>query len=372
MSRRRRTEAIAISGDAYNVDVLQNGMVLTASCLQNVGQLWDREGTKVADLVGHRDVVLCGALIRHGECVATGSRDCTIRLWEEDAGSWGCIQVYDGHYHGMAPDEGFLRHTGHIECVAGVGVDELVSGSSDSSVCVWELGTGRCKQQLRQHSDAVLCIAVQGEDTIATGGDDMSIVLWRKVEGEWGMMHEIPLQGYLWGNTAGHRDSVRCLVFAGEHLVSGADDATVRIWHVADNQLEQAVEGHAAGVAALAVLGDGRVVSGCDDSTIRLWKPGNEIATRTMRRFLPTGQVQSFQRSFDKMVQCQQLTSSAGAIDCFALLEQMDPDELLLAATGHDMCSWRIPRQGQAVQVGTVPLGRLSTGVALGDRYADV
>ncbi|VDK48862.1 unnamed protein product, partial [Dibothriocephalus latus] len=46
-------------------------------------------------------------------------------------------------------------HTGSVLCLQYEG-NLLISGSSDSSVRLWDLSTGECLHTLRHHSEAVL------------------------------------------------------------------------------------------------------------------------------------------------------------------------------------------------------------------------
>jgi WD40 repeat protein len=73
---------------------------------------------------------------------------------------------------------------------------------------------------------------------------------------------------------AGHQGRVLALAIApdGRRAVSGAEDAQLRVWDLAAGQLERILEGHTSAVLDLAVTPDGRyVVSASYDSTVRVW-----------------------------------------------------------------------------------------------------
>ena len=58
----------------------------------------------------------------------------------------------------------------------------------------------------------------------------------------------------------------------GSRVVSGSDDAMVKIWNATNGELEAELKGHAARVWSVAFAQDGiRVVSGSDDATVRIW-----------------------------------------------------------------------------------------------------
>lgn len=55
----------------------------------------------------------------------------------------------------------------------------LVSGSSDSTAVVWDVGSGRSLARLKGHGDVVLTVAYSPDDThIATGSFDHSVRIW--------------------------------------------------------------------------------------------------------------------------------------------------------------------------------------------------
>jgi WD40 repeat protein len=78
----------------------------------------------------------------------------------------------------------------------------------------------------------------------------------------------------------GHTGKVNAVAVAadGSWLASGGDDATIRIWDLADGHC-RTVLGHIGAVLSLALTPDGaRLVSGSDDGKIRFW----EVATGRM------------------------------------------------------------------------------------------
>jgi len=71
----------------------------------------------------------------------------------------------------------------------------------------------------------------------------------------------------------GHTDSVWLAVFSpdGQHLASGSNDGTIRIWNVATGQCLQTWNGH-TGILSVAFSPDGQhLASGSGDGTIRIW-----------------------------------------------------------------------------------------------------
>jgi WD40 repeat protein len=63
------------------------------------------------------------------------------------------------------------------------------------------------------------------------------------------------------------------------------DDATVRLWNVSTGVLERILEGHTAGVNAVALSADGcYVLSGSSDRIVKLWEAGTGSCVRTLSK----------------------------------------------------------------------------------------
>ena len=83
---------------------------------------------------------------------------------------------------------------------------------------------------------------------VVSGSDDNAVRIWNAATGE----VEAELKG--------HTDSVVSVAFAqdGSQVVSGSYDNTVRIWNAATGEVEAQLEGHMGCVKSVAFAPDGR------------------------------------------------------------------------------------------------------------------
>ncbi|KAF7360002.1 WD40 repeat-like protein [Mycena venus] len=211
-----------------------------------------------------------------GERIASGSSDTTICVWDARTG----VLV-------AGP---FIGHSDIVRCIAfSPDGARIVSGSYDTTVQIWDSQTGILVAGPIQHSDEVNCVAFSPDgEQVVSGSDDGSVYVWNSRTGA----HIAMLEG--------HRDPVLSVAFSpeGDWIASGSKDHTFRIWdwhieiadggnpnltasdgEIADvndgrtvNPVTALFEGHSDTVTGVAFSPDGeRIVSGSHDNTLRVW-----------------------------------------------------------------------------------------------------
>jgi WD40 repeat protein len=259
--------------------------------------------TLVHTLEGHEERVYCAAISADSEYIASGSRDCTIRVWSSRTGQelskiTGCesgivcadfspdmchlvagtadAAIFLWELHEGKPSSEPLTLGRQEDCVNTVKFshdsDRILSASDDGTVVVWSVGTGAKLLVYRghgvdQHQQYVYCSAWSPDSgRIASGGGGKTIHVWDACEG--GLTTEA---------LAGHTDSVICVVFAAKSskLVSGSSDKTIIIWELRGSErasIKRRLRGHTSCVRSISLSPDEELLVSCSaDMTIRVW-----------------------------------------------------------------------------------------------------
>ncbi|KAF5716702.1 G-protein beta WD-40 repeat-containing protein [Fusarium mundagurra] len=216
------------------------------SLLPRVDSEWN---AVLQTLEAHTDWVSFVVFSKDGTLIASGSSDRTIKIWNVATGKEE--QTLEGH-------------TASVNSVVFSKDGTLIaSGSDDNTIKIWNVATGKEEQTLEGHTASVNSVVFSKDGTlIASGSDDNTIKIWNVTTGE----EEQTLEG--------HTASVNSVVFSkdGMFIASGSSDRTIKIWNVATGKEEQTLEGHTAAVNSVVFSKDGTLIaSGSDDNTIKIW-----------------------------------------------------------------------------------------------------
>jgi WD40 repeat protein len=177
----------------------------------------------------------------------------------------------------IALPSSFKGHTNRIISVAfSPNGKQIVSGSNDRSIRVWEVETGDVLFKLIvDHTDRVLSVAFSPDGTrIVSGSNDLTIRVWDAATGK-----------KVAGPLKGHKKAVSSVAFSpdGNRIVSGSDDRTVRVWDAqTGKEVCEPFEGHTEWIFAVAVSPDAtKIALSSDHQTIRIWDATDVLSNST-------------------------------------------------------------------------------------------
>ena len=225
--------------------------------------LWpalDPPGTALLrTLAGHSGWVRAVAVTPDGRRAVSASSDNTLKVWDLETG------------------KGVRTLAGHASSVWGVAVTPdgrcAVSASFDHTLKVWDLETGDEVRTFAGHSWGVRAVAVTPDGRRAvSASDDNTLKVW-----------DLETGGEVC-TLVGHSDWVLAAAVTpdGRCAVSASRDNTLKVWDLESGDEVRTLAGHSGPVCCVAVTPDGRrAVSASNDKTLKVWdlETGNEVST---------------------------------------------------------------------------------------------
>lgn len=227
-------------------------------------------GQDIGLLKGHDEIVITLDVDWSGHWIATGAKDNTARLWRVDRenNSYTCWATFTGHAESVgaiglpktAPQESSAAYLDPVNNPPAV----LITGSQDLTVKKWEIPRQASKKAKalftrKAHEKDINALDVNPSGQLfASASQDKTVKIWSVAEGE--------VQGIL----RGHKRGVWSVRFApantpviqgdkgavaGKGLIlTGSGDKTVKIWSLSDYTCLRTFEGHSNSILKVAWL----------------------------------------------------------------------------------------------------------------------
>ncbi|CAM8933801.1 unnamed protein product [Rhodiola kirilowii] len=241
------------------------GHLLLAGSEDSTMWMWNTDtGSYLNMFKGHADSVTCGDFSPDGKLICSGSDDATLRVWDPQTGD--TLHVVRGHPY----------HTGGLTCMAmkagSAGSTFAITGSSDGSVHIVNINTGKVVTSLTSHldpfhrkiahSNSVECVGFAPSSPLAaTGGLDGKLIIWD-------LDHPVA------HSVCDHPDFVTCLTWIGSsrYIATGCFDGKVRIWDSLEGKCARTFGGHTNAIQDLAICANlDFIVSTSFDGTARVF-----------------------------------------------------------------------------------------------------
>jgi U3 small nucleolar RNA-associated protein 13 len=259
-------------------------------------------------LSGHSEIVLCLDRGAQGRVLASGSKDCSARVWapltslQASEGSappsvpeWSCVALCEGHAESVGavamsrkaysdPSEAGLRF--------------MFTGSQDRTIKMWDLAAVplqcdsaaqpvKCKSLSthKAHDKDINSLDIAPNDRLlVSGSQDRTAKVW---EIQYILYDSGTVKGEikLLGTCKGHKRGVWTVRFGRTErvLATGSGDKTVKLWNLDDFSCVKTFEGHTNSVLRVDFLNAGmQMVSTASDGLVKLWNIRDESCAATM------------------------------------------------------------------------------------------
>ncbi|EAW11467.1 WD40 repeat domain-containing protein [Aspergillus clavatus NRRL 1] len=305
----------------YETLLEKNGPLLFAYRESRDSKAWLPQRPRYS-LHSHRDTINCIAFHPKYSSIASGSDDCTIKIWDWELGE---LEVtLKGHTRAVRdldygsppgavgvllascssdltiklwdPADGYKNIRtlqGHDHIVSAVRFipngSLLASASRDMDVRLWDVTNGYCVKTIQGHTGWVrdVCASLDGRFILSTG-DDMTVRLWdisAKPENKLTMVgHEnfneccaiAPPTSYQYLAPLARLAKVSRAGSTAEFMATGSRDKTIKLWDARGTCL-MTLTGHDNWVRAIVFHPGGRyLLSVSDDKTLRCWDLSQE------------------------------------------------------------------------------------------------
>ncbi len=223
------------------------------------GSLTPPGGPLLRTLEGHSDWVNAVSITPDGGYAVSASSDHTLKVW--DLGTGKEVRTL----------------TGHLDYIRAVSVtpdgDYAVSASDDKTLKVWDLQAGVEVRTLKGHSNWVKAVSITPDGNyVVSASFDMTLKVWDFQTG-----NEIR-------TLIGHSNWVKAVSITsdGNYAISASSDRTLKIWNLRTGKEIRTLTGHSNWVNAVSFTPDGNyAVSASSDRSVKVWdlRTGKEIHT---------------------------------------------------------------------------------------------
>lgn len=220
-----------------------------------------QSGKTIQTLLGHSAAVTSLAFSADGGKLVTGSSDNSARVWD----------LGDSKF----PELVNIQHPSAITAVSfNADATQVFAATADNAIHQWTLADETEVRSLTGHSGAISRLLVH-ENVLFSASADNTVRLWNAQTGA-----AI--------RTITHGAAVADISVSadGKQLASGGADKLVKVWNIADGKAVASLAGHAGAVVGLSFSRDGAFLTSTSADTVWLW----DVASQRRLQSFPTDQ----------------------------------------------------------------------------------
>ncbi|WP_414755616.1 AAA-like domain-containing protein [Anabaena sp. CCY 9910] len=219
-------------------------------------KLWNRDGTPIKTLSGHKKRVKSLSLSHDSQFIASASDDGTIKLWKRDG---TLIKTLVGHQRSVVSVSFSSDNT-------------IVSASIDGTIKLWQLNGNLITTIPVQMQSLTTTAAISPNgEIIAVGSEEGNIELWNR-------------NGTFIKTLSGNKGWLTSVTFSpdGETIAAAIvtdNVGTIKLWKLNDN-LVKPIEWHTDRINTVRFSPNSKfIASGSSNQTIKLWQLDGTLIT---------------------------------------------------------------------------------------------
>ncbi|MDJ0771998.1 MAG: serine/threonine-protein kinase [Mastigocoleus sp. MO_167.B18] len=151
--------------------------------------------------------------------------------------------------------------------------ETLISASTDKTIHIWHLPTGKLKNTIANRNSHVKSIAISPDgNTLVSAHDDNTIDIWYLPTGQ------------LVTSLNGHNSDIFSVVISedGKTLASGSEN-DIKVWELATGKLQTTLKGHFSPLKSIALSPDGQTIVSASENKIKVW----DLSTGELKTTIP-------------------------------------------------------------------------------------
>ncbi|KAF5298434.1 hypothetical protein FQR65_LT01213 [Abscondita terminalis] len=242
---------------------LPNMNVIVIGSFDNNIILYDLDFGKVTQTVNaHEDAVTCLAWGNKCKLLASGSSDCTVKIWKSFSKRdvikpVQCLQKQ-------------LVHNSQVNCLSfSPKNDYLASATDDGGIFLWNMSTYLLHKKFKIHTSAVKSISFSpdGQKLVSCGSDKVFQVI------------DINTGMPLYNKTLS--SVLISLKWEDFILLIGSEDGILYVWDIVEVKLLYQTKAHTGGLKVVDIsMKHSFIVTGGEDHAIKIWKPYRNVLIR--------------------------------------------------------------------------------------------